>query len=445
MNNRSTSLSRRKFIGNASLLSIMGAFKAGGLFTSCDSRKGYIMPDIPVIAPDGPPLKAGLIGCGDRGTGAALNFVDAGPNLQITALADVLPDRIANCRKHLKEHRGIDIPDENCHLGFDAYKRVIDSDVDVILETSLAYCRPAHFEAAIQARKHVFLEKPAGVDAVGIRRVMAAGKMADAAGLTVIAGTQRRHGVDYNQTFAMVKNGAIGELISGTTYRLGMGPGIYPRQEGWCDMEFMIRSKRWIWITGDIFLNFNVHVIDILNWFFEKHPVKAIGLGGKLRRPQGNNYDIGSVEYIFDNGKNYHCLARYIDGCDLERGVKLLGTKGYTNCENKIWDYDGNLIWEYDYPLDERGRPRLAVPQFNQSHINLVTAIRTNKPVNETHNLATSSMTGLLGREAAYTGKNLEWDNIMNSNLSLVPEKLQMGNVTRMPETPVPGTAPVSG
>lgn len=197
-----------------------------------------------------------------------------------------------------------------------------------------------------------------------------------------------------------------------------------------------------VFYTGDIFVNFNVHVIDILNWFFEKHPVKAIGLGAKHRRPQGNNYDTGSVEYLFDNGKNYHCLARYLDGCDLERGVKLLGSKGYTNCENKIWDYNGNLIWEYEYPIDSEGRRRLEVPHFNQSHINLVTAIRTNKPVNETQNLATSSLVGIMGREAAYTGKNLTWDDMMTSNLSLVPENLQMGNVDKLPGTPVPGIAP---
>jgi myo-inositol 2-dehydrogenase / D-chiro-inositol 1-dehydrogenase len=177
MNNKPESNSRRAFIGGVAALSTLGAIGAGNLLSSCGSRgKKYVAPVFPDRAPDGPVLRAGLIGCGSRGTGAAFNFIDAGPNLQITAIADLFQDRIDNCRKQLKEQRGVDIPDENCFVGFDAYKKVIDSGVDVILDAAATHFRPKHFEAAVQARKHVFIEKPAGVDPVGVRSVMATWK-----------------------------------------------------------------------------------------------------------------------------------------------------------------------------------------------------------------------------------------------------------------------------
>lgn len=446
MDNKSKSQSRREFIGDAAAIGVMGAIGASHLFSSCSSRREkYEMPVSPERAPDGPLLKAGIIGCGNRGTGAAFNFIDAGPNLQITALADVFQDRIDECRKALKEQRGVDIPDENCFVGFDAYKRVIESDVDIILETSLAYSRPPHFEAAIQARKHVFLEKPAGVDPVGVRTVMAAAKMAESAGLSVVAGTQRRHELNRIKTFTMVKNGIIGDLISGNCYSNTMASPFVPRREGWSDMEYMIRNRgNWIWLTGDTIVNMLVHTIDVLNWFFEEYPVIATGFGGRHQRHVGDMYDFMSADFAFDNQKLYQGMCRQMDGCDNKGGVLLFGTKGYTNCRDRIWDYNGNLIWEYEYPLDDQGRPgrSLTISPFNQSHINLVTAIRTNKPVNEAISMASSTLVALMGRESAYTGKDVTWEDIMNSNLSLVPKELHMGPVDIEPVPPVPGTAP---
>ena len=446
MDNKFKSAGRRKFLGDAAALGMIGAIGAGQLLGSCTSRsKKTTIPVSPGIAPDGPPLRAGIIGCGSRGTGAAFNFIDAGPNLQITALGDVFQDRIDRCRSALKEQRGVEIPDKNCFVGFDAYKRVIDSDVDVIIETSLAYCRPAHFEAAIQARKHVFLEKPAGVDPVGTRSVMAMGKMAESAGLSVVCGTQRRHSLDFIATNAMVQDGAIGELISGNCYSNGMASPFVTRQPGWSDMEYMIRNRgNWIWLTGDTVVNMLVHTIDVLNWFFGKYPVKATGFGGRHRRHVGDMYDFFSVDFSFDNEKRFQGMCRQIDGCDNSNGVLIFGTEGYTNCRNSIWDYNGKLIWEYEYPPDEQGRPgrNLKIPPFNQSHINLVTAIRTGKPVNETQAMASSTMVALMGRESAYTGKDISWEDMMNSGLNLVPDKLELGPVDKRPVSPVPGTAP---
>ena len=426
-------------------MGIMGVIGAGHLLSSCKhGRQKYEAPDFPERAPDGHVLKAGIIGCGSRGTGAAFNFIDAGPNLQITALADVLPDRLNSCRKALKEKRGVEISDNNCFLGFDAYKRVIESDVDVILETTLSKFRPTHFEAAVQARKHVFLEKPGSADPVGARTVMAAGKMAESAGLCVVAGTQRRHQHDYVKAFSMIKNGAIGDLISGNCYWNRGGRYVIPRQEGWSDMEYMLRNQgHYNWLTGGLIVNLLIHQIDVFNWFFEKNPLNATGFGGLHRRPTGDMYDFYSADYGFDDGRHFHAMTREIDGCSNKVEEIIFGTKGYTNCQNKIFDYAGNTIWEYEYPLDKDGQPtnRVAISPFDQEHINFVTAIRTNKPVNEAHNLAAATLVCLMGSESAHTGRDISWEDIMNSNLSLGPEEYALGPV-EIPPIPVPGTGP---
>ncbi|MFO7924045.1 MAG: Gfo/Idh/MocA family oxidoreductase [Bacteroidales bacterium] len=445
MDSKPKSRSRREFIEGAATLGVMGAIGAGHLLSSCKpGREKYDAPVLYDIAPDGPPLKAGLVGCGGRGTGAAINFLNAGPNTQITALGDVFQDRLDRCRSSLKEQRDVDIPDQNCFIGFDAYKHVIDSGVDVVICATPPHFRPEHFEAAVQARKHAFIEKPCAVDPVGARSVMSSGKMAEAAGLTVVSGTQMRHARDYIATFGMIKNGAIGDLVSGTALRLGGKLWHRNRQEGWSDMEAMLRDwVNWCWLSGDHITEMFVHQIDVLNWFFEKFPSKAVGFGGRHRRPTGDQYDFISVDYEFDDGRNYNGMHRQIDGCYNTSTIKIFGTKGYTNCQNQIFDYNDNLIWEYEYQLDDQGRPRLPVVREDQSHINLVTAIRNNNPVNEANRMASSTLVAIMGRESAYTGQLVTWDDMMNSGLRLGPEEYEMGPVDIKPEPPVPGT-PVS-
>jgi myo-inositol 2-dehydrogenase / D-chiro-inositol 1-dehydrogenase len=446
MDNNPESNSRRSFIEGIAALSALGVISTGQLLSSCSPRpEKHLPPVFPERAPDGPVLKAGLIGCGSRGTGAAFNFLNAGPNLQITALADLFQDRIDSCRQALKDQRGVDIPDENCFTGFDAYKKVIESDVDIILEASVSYFRPKHFEAAVQARKHCFIEKPAGVDPVGIRSVMASGKMAESAGLCVVAGTQYRHQIDYVSTFSMIKNGAIGDLVSAKCHYNRGGPPYIQRQPGWSDMEAMIRNRaNWIWQTGDSPVNLLLHNLDNICWFFEKHPVRATGFGGRHRRQSGDMYDFFSIDYIFDDERHLHGMVREIDGCTNRIGDIIFGTKGYTNCQNLISDYDGNVIWEYEYPVDEDGRStgRVAISPYDQEMINLVTAIRAGNTINGAQDLAVSSMVGVMGRESAYTGRDITWDDMMNSNLKLGPEEFDMdGPVVGVePVPPVPGT-----
>ena len=243
MNNHSKPSSRRKFVQNAAGIGILGALTPAGLLSSCTPRKPkYETPVFPDIAPDGALLKAGLIGCGGRGTGAAINFLNSGPNLQLTALGDLFQHRIDSCRERLADHHGVEISGENCFVGFDAYKKVIDSGVDIILCAAPPHFRPIHFEAAVQARKHCFIEKPVAVDPWGARSVMATGKMAESAGLSVVAGTQYRHMRDYVAAFDMVKNGAIGDLVSANCYYNIGALWHVEKQPGWSDMEAMTRT-----------------------------------------------------------------------------------------------------------------------------------------------------------------------------------------------------------
>jgi myo-inositol 2-dehydrogenase / D-chiro-inositol 1-dehydrogenase len=442
------SKSRREFIEGAAALGVLGALGAGHILSSCKpKREAYTAPVFLDKAPDGRPLKAGLIGCGGRGTGAAVNFLNAGSDLQITAIGDVFQASIDRCRASLKEEKNVDIPDQNCFVGFDAYKRVLDTDVDVVILATPPHFRPAHFEAAVQARKHAFIEKPCAVDPVGARSVMASGKLAQAAGLTVISGLQMRHSRDFNATHAQVQNGAIGKLLAGNSLRLGGGFRLKIRQEGWSDMEWMLSDwQNWTWLSGDHIDEQMVHHIDVLNWFFGKTPSEAIGFGARHRRPTGDQYDTFSVDYAFDDVSKYYIMHRQIPGCYNRSGSHLIyGTTGYTNCQNKIWDYEDNLVWEYKYPLDEEGKPssRVEIPMTDQSHINLVTAIRTNNPVNEAFHNATSSLTAVMGRESAYTGKMFTWDDMMKSDLRLGPTEYAMGPVNLKAEPPIPG-APVT-
>jgi myo-inositol 2-dehydrogenase / D-chiro-inositol 1-dehydrogenase len=448
MNNKSNTVSRRKFIGDAAALSTLGAIGMGAIVTSC-SRKKYSAPVFLDRAPDGPVLKAGLVGCGSRGTGAAINFVDAGPNLQITALGDLFDHRLNRCRDELKENRGIEVEEKNCFLGFDAYKKVIDSGVDVVLLCQPTHFRPMSFEYAIQARKHVFAEKPIAVDPVGVRSVMASGRMAEAAGLNVVVGTQRRHQHDYLKTFEMVKNGAIGDIVSANCYwnQGRMWHVDNPPQEGWSDMESMIRDwVNWSWLCGDHILDLHIHNIDVVNWFFEKHPVKAVSFGGRHRLTRGNQFDFFSTDFELEDGRRIHSMTRQIDGCVNNVSEIIYGTKGFTNARNRIVDYKGNLIWQYRYPVGADGQPTnsVAISPYIQEHINLITAIRSNGYINETQNICESNLAGIMARESAYSGRQVTWDEMMSSNSRLGPTEYKMGPVDTVVvprQAPVPGTS----
>ena len=447
-----TSFSRRSFF-KSSVLGAIGTMAIPTAFSSCSSSssksteklKDVVVPEILKAAPDGKRLTAGLVGCGGRGTGAALNFLDAGKDLHITALGDVFKDKLDACRDILKE-KGQDIPDDKCFVGFDAYQKVIDSGVDVVLLCTPPVFRPVHFDYAVGKSKHCFIEKPCAVDPVGARQIIATGKRAAAQNLCVMSGTVRRSMKDCIETYRRVAGGAIGDIVSAHVSRMGGALWIRERQPGWSDMEYMLRNwANFCWTSGDFIVEMFVHEIDRLAWFMgEKKPVRAEATGGRQRRITGDMYDMFSVEYVYDNGIRAHCTSRQINGCDNQISSMIYGTKGYTNCQDTIYNLDGSIAWQYPYPKPEDQDQSMAVPDpFVQEHILFVTAIRTNKPINDAEPHAQSTLMAIMGREAAYTGKFITWDQLMSSSLRLGPENYAFGPIPGIKEEiPLSGSSP---
>jgi predicted dehydrogenase len=442
MENKSNS--RRNFLTNAAAITAAGVILPS-ILSGCSEKKVEVaIPTMLDQAPDGPVLKAGVIGCGGRGTGAAINFLSAGPNLQIVALADTFQDRIDECKAQLKKEKNVDVAPEKCFVGFDAYQKVIDAGVDIIILATPPYFRPEHMAAAIQAKKHVFAEKPVCVDPTGARSIMASAEKAKGLGLSIVTGTQRRHQRDYVHTWQQVAQGSIGEIVGANVYWNGGKLWHRDPDAKWSEMEFMIRN--WVnvcWLSGDHIVEQHVHNIDVFNWFSGDHPVKAVGFGSRLRRVTGDQYDNFSVDFTLKNGVHVHSMCRQINGCVDNVSERIQGTLGSTNCRNNIVDLTGKEIWKYEYPLDKEGKPTesVSVDPYVQEHIDLVTAIRTGKPINEAETTAISTMVAIMGRISAYTGKEVTYEEMMNSDLKLGPKVFEMGAVDVPKEVPIAGEA----
>jgi myo-inositol 2-dehydrogenase / D-chiro-inositol 1-dehydrogenase len=442
---KNSGISRRNFLGKAATVGVAGVI-VPSIITSCsrEAKKVVAVPTMLDLAPDGPVLKAGLIGCGGRGTGAINQFLSAGPNLQVVALGDTFQDRVDACRKSIKEQHQVDVPDEKCFVGFDAFQKVIDAGVDVIILATPPSFRPEHMAAAIAAKKHVFAEKPVCVDPVGARSVMATAQKAKGLGLCIVTGTQRRHQRDYVATWQQVQQGAMGEIVGGNVW--WNGGKLWHRENNptWTEMEWMIRDwVNWTWLSGDHIVEQHVHNLDVMDWFTGTHPVKAVGMGSRLRRVTGNQYDNFSIDFTFENGMHFHSMCRQINGCANNVSERIQGSKGSTNCQNSILDPAGTEVWKYAYPADKDGKPttRVSVDPYLQEHIDLVTAIRTNQPIIEAENTAISTMVAIMGRISAYTGKETTYEEMMNSDLKLGPATYAFGPVDIDKSVPIAGLA----
>ncbi|MBK9389633.1 MAG: Gfo/Idh/MocA family oxidoreductase [Bacteroidetes bacterium] len=446
---KNSSISRRNFLGKAATVGVAGVV-VPSIIAGCsrETKKTVAMPTMLDQAPDGPVLKAGVIGCGGRGTGAAINFLSAGPNLQITALGDTFQDRVDACREAIKKQKGQDVPVENCFAGFDAYQKVIDSGVDIVILATPPYFRPEHLAACVQAKKHIFSEKPVCVDPVGARSVMATAQKAKGLELSIATGTQRRHQRDYVATWQQVAQGLMGDVVGGNVYWNGGKLWHRDPNASWSEMEYMIRNwVNWTWLSGDHIVEQHVHNLDVLNWFTGSHPVKAVGFGSRLRRVTGDQYDNFSVDFSFESGIHVHSMCRQINGCVNNVSERLQGAKGSTNCRNAVVDLSGAELWKYQYPLDKDGKPtdNVSVDPYVQEHIDLVTAIRTGQTFNELENTAISTMVAIMGRISAYTGKETTYDEMMNSDLKIGPTVFEFGPVNINKEVPVAGLPYVPG
>jgi len=360
-------------------------------------------------------LKVGLIGCGGRGNGAAGDCLKANASgVQIWATGDLWPDKAASAGKR---HN---IPAERCFGGFDNYKKVIGSGVDAIILGTPPGFRPIHFAAAIAAGKHVFMEKPVCVDPWGYREVVKAAEEATTKKLTVVAGTQRRHQNSYRECMKRVLDGMIGDVVGGAYYWMG-GPVTHnrPRAPGMSDIEWQILNwYAWSWTCGDHIVEQHVHNLDIMLWAMKSPPIKCIAVGGRQGRPEpGNIFDHFGVEYEFPNGVRCASYCTHFNKASSRVSEFAIGTKGKTNCGGGI-DLFGGEKWNFS---GENPNP------YVQEHADFAASVRGTAPyANEGKQVADSTFAAVMGRMAAYTGREISWKwATETSKLKLGPENME--------------------
>ena len=388
-------------------------------------------------------IKIGLVGCGGRGQGALNNCINAAKHLnvntEVVAIGDYFKSRALDAaQKH-------NVPEERCFDGADNYRKVIDSDADVILLVTPPNFRPLHFETAIQAGKHVFMEKPVAVDAPGARRIIETGELAAEKNLAVVAGTQRRHQASYRQTAWAVQNGGIGRIMSGKVWWCMGQLWFNPRQEGESDANYMVRN--WVSfneMSGDHIVEQHMHNIDVANWFIGRPPQSALGFGGRARRQTGNQYDFFSVDFDYGDDVHIHSMCRQINGCYNRVAEYFVGSEGATWGTGPGRDGYAKSLQIPDFEQHEERRV--------QEHIHLLEGIVNDEPLNQSRNVAEATLAAIMGRISAYTGQLVRWreltDEAANSpwySHALTPtaEDFEKGTVTAPPDDviPIPGRA----
>lgn len=384
-------------------------------------------------------IRLGVIGCGGRGTHDASKCLAADENVELIAMGDIFPEQVERCRKTLAQRLSekVKVTDEMCFSGWDAYKQVLATEIDMVILTTPPHFRPMMLKAAIEAGKHVFMEKPAAVDPVGVRSVIASSKLADQKGLTIVAGTQMRRISHLVEATKRIHDGALGTILSGQCFRLGggmLGWGPQQRDPKWSDMEWQLR--RWLfmtWLSGDFITEMHVHNLDVMNWAIGAHPVQCIGMGGRQQRTgplYGDVYDHMAVEYEYPNGLRVSYKGAQQDGISNPHQQRIVGTQGSAQLDFARAVIDGahaaEIGWdEYDPCLTQ--------------HADQMAAIRTGKHLNEGQRIAESSMTAIMGRMSAYTGRALKWDWAMKaSKLDLTPPAYEFGDLA-MPPVAIPG------
>ncbi len=390
-----------------------------------------------------PTLRVGLVGCGGRGRGAAGDILKAaqttGIDVRLWALADVYKPKAEHAAEQFRETAGFEVTDTRVFSDFDGYEKLIDSGVDIVLLATPPGFRPEHFEAAVAAGKHCFAEKPVATYAQDCRRFMKAGDESVKKGLTVVAGTQRRHQTAYVQTVKRIHEGAIGDVKALRAYWCGT-PVLKgtPRQPGQKDMDFQLQAwYSFVWIGGGQIVEQHVHNLDICNWVMGIHPEEAFGSGGCAWRPReeyyGNIYDHCIVDFKYGNGVHLMSMCRQYKRERSDRNVSeaIVGTRGESN-GTRIWNRSGPV---FQGPKGQRARI--------QEHVDLLLNIvrpEDAELLNESTNVAESTMTAIMGRTAAYTGRRMTWKDMMALNDSQMPES-SWDAVIPIPPPAVPGQA----
>lgn len=390
-------------------------------------------------------IRVGVVGCGTRGLYDTGNCLKAAPGVEVVAMGDLFQDRLDECLKGLRERAGdqVKVTPETSFVGWDAYEKVLATDCNLVILTTPPHFRPAHFRAAVDAGKHVFMEKPVAVDAPGVRSIIETGELADQKNLRVVAGTQARRMNHRSELVKRIQDGQIGKLVSGQCIRTGDAMrdwGPQERPAGITDMEWQLR--RWLfhtWLSGDFIAEMHIHELDITNWLVGSHPIRCMGIGGRQVRTDkqmfGDVYDHFSVEFEYPEGVIVSYLGQQIDGTSHKTFERIRGTKGIAYTDWSGSHIQGESAWKYE---DQDNNPVI------QQHADHIRAIRNNEKLNESRRVAESSLTAIMGRMSAYTGRELKWDWAMKaSKLDLAPEKYEFGPRPE-PEIAMPGKTPLT-
>ena len=394
-------------------------------------------------------LKISVVGCGGRGTGAAVQALRADKNVELVALCDAFEDRLERSLNaiidELEGELDIKVKDKNKFVGFDGYKKAIDLADVVILATPPGF-RPQHFEYAVNKSKHIFMEKPVATDAAGVRRILESAKLVKEKKLNVVVGLQRRYQLSYLDILKQVRRGVAGKIISGTVKWNGHGVWVRKREPQQSELEYQMRNWYYFnWLCGDHIVEQHIHNLDVANWFLDEHPISAQGMGGREVRKgidHGEIFDHHYVEFKYPSGAVIHSQCRHQPGTLRKVNEVLVGTKGVINLRNggvvTINDHNGNLLHKYD--------PKNDISPYQIEHNKLFKSIRSGGQIDDTEYGATATMTAIMGRMATYSGKLIEWESAMNADEKLVPDNLSWGSTAPvLPDNqgkykvPVPG------
>lgn len=422
---------RRTFIKNTGAATIYGAATLNMGFTT------------PLFYSSKDSLKVGLIGCGGRGTGAAAQALQADPDAVLYAMADIFEDRLKTSLESLKKTHGqkVHVDKERQFLGFDAYRKVIDSGVDVVILACPPGFRPNHLTAAIAAGKHVFYEKPVAVDAPGVRMVLEAAKKAKEKNLSMVSGFCFRYDSPKQALFGKVLEGQIGDIKSISTTRNGGELWHKERQPNWNDMHYHMRNWYYYnWLSGDFIVEMFVHSLDMMTWAMgDKMPLKVSGTGGRQWRTDGkygNIYDHFALEYDYDNGVKGYAFTRQQNGGSSKNSVEIMGTDGNAIFEGSRHEITGKNPWRY------RGEGN---DMYLAEHDALFKSIRQGKAINDGEMAANSTLMGIMSRMAAYSGQTISWEEAMKSTKVLGPDHYTWDLEFRGPEIAIPGLTKVLG
>jgi predicted dehydrogenase len=376
-------------------------------------------------------IKVALIGCGGRGTGAAMQALLTKQNVKLVAMADAFRDRLDDCYKSLMQDdisegsgppasvkNKVAVPEENKFVGFDGYKKAI-ALADVVILTTPPGFRPIHFEEAVRLGKHIFMEKPVATDPAGIKRVLDAAIIAKQKKLNVVVGLQRHYQNSYRELYKKYQDGLIGEFVSAQAWWNNEGVWVNMRQPGQTEMEYQMRNWYYFnWLCGDHITEQHIHNIDVINWFKGSYPVKAQGMGGReVRKGKefGEIFDHHYVEFEYADGSILNSQCRHIKGTMSKVDEQIVGTKGTIYCgAMKMTNRKGATVFQYD--------PKKENNPYQTEHDELFAAIAKGEyKFADAENGAKSTMTSILGRMATYTGQVVEFDKALNSGLSIQP------------------------